>query len=78
MNGGYLRAFSDFTIGSIDLEQGINVIKLEVTNDTTMVGTARATAPIVDCIKIKTDSTVELSWDEDDGYPLESNLSRFS
>ena len=73
--GGALRPFSDFTIGNIDLQEGENVIKLEVTNNTTMTGTMRATAPIVDCIKISTDSGATLSWGE--GYPLEDNLSRF-
>ena len=72
---GTLRPFSDFTIGNIDLQEGENTITLTVTNSTTMTGTMRATAPIVDCIKIETDSGAKLNWGE--RYPLEDNLSRF-
>ncbi|MDC7287480.1 hypothetical protein NXH76_06685 [Blautia schinkii] len=71
---GELRPFSDFTIGNISLKEGENVIKLTVNNSTTMTGTMRATAPIVDCIKIQTDSDAQITWNEDAGYPMEDNI----
>lgn len=71
---GKLRPFSDFTIGNINLKEGENVIKLTVNNSTTMTGTMRATAPIVDCIKIQTDSDAQLTWNEDEGFPMEDNI----
>lgn len=71
---GALRPFTDFTIGSIDLQEGANKIVLKVNNSTTMTGTMRATAPIVDCIKIQTDSDAVIEWDADMEMPMEDNI----
>lgn len=71
---GELRPFSDFTIGTISLQEGENVIKLTVNNSTTMTGTMRATAPIVDCIKIQTESDAQLTWNDEEGFPMEENI----
>lgn len=63
--------FEDFTIGvNLSLKKGDNVIKLLVNNrrKPETGGTMSATAPMVDCIKIKTRQAA-LSWD-----PVEDNL----
>lgn len=71
---GSLRPFSDFTIGNISLQEGSNKIVLKVSNSTTMTGTMRATAPIVDCIKIQTESDAQITWDADMDMPMEDNI----
>ena len=53
--------FLDFTLGNIHLNEGDNVIELVVSNNTEYGGTAKAAAPIVDCIKIN-GASGELSW----------------
>lgn len=63
-----LLPFSNKTIGKISLKKGENLIRLAVTNDITMEGTMQATAPIVDCIILKTDSDAVLTWAE--GFPM--------
>ncbi len=63
-----LLPFANKTIGKINLDQGENLIKITVTNNITMEGTMQATAPIIDCIILKTDADVELTWAE--GFPM--------
>jgi len=63
-----LLPFANKTIGKISLQEGENLIKLTVTNDITMEGTMQATAPIIDCIILKTDSGATLTWAE--GFPM--------
>lgn len=53
-----LRAFKDYTIGTISLQEGKNTITFTVNNNTVLQGTAKAIAPIIDCIKIKTDASL--------------------
>ena len=54
--------FQDFTLTSkLTLEEGENEIIFETTNNTPMMGTMYATAPLVDCFKITT--SAELSWE---------------
>ena len=68
LTSGNLLPFANKTIGKINLEQGENLIKIAITNDITMEGTMQATAPIIDCIILKTDADVELDWAE--GFPM--------
>ena len=63
-----LAPFENKTIGKIDLVEGENLIKIAITNDNTIEGTMYATAPIFDCIILKTDADVELTWAE--GFPM--------
>ncbi|MDD2957298.1 MAG: hypothetical protein PHR92_02045 [Lachnospiraceae bacterium] len=63
-----LLPFANKTIGNISLQEGENLIKLTVTNDITMEGTMQATAPIIDCITLETDSDAVFSWAE--GFPM--------
>ena len=63
-----LLPFANKTIGKIDLVEGENLIKITITNDITMEGTMQATAPIIDCIILRTDADVEFTWAE--GFPL--------
>ena len=63
-----LAPFENKTIGKINLVEGENLIKIAITNDITMEGTMQATAPIIDCIILKTDADVELTWAE--GFPM--------
>ena len=65
---GVLLPFANKTIGKINLDEGENLIKITITNDITMEGTMQATAPIIDCIILKTDADVELDWAE--GFPM--------
>ncbi|MCF0228256.1 MAG: hypothetical protein HUJ76_01010 [Parasporobacterium sp.] len=66
-----LLPFSNKTIGKINLVEGENLIKLTVTNDITMEGTMQATAPIIDCIILKTDSDATFTWAE--GFPMNTD-----
>ena len=60
--------FRDYTVGTnVSLIEGKNVIELVTDNENSLGGTTKATAPIVDNIKITT--SAKLSW-----TPLESNL----
>ena len=63
-----LAPFENKTIGKISLDEGENLIKIAITNDITMEGTMQATAPIIDCIILKTDADVEFTWAE--GFPM--------
>ena len=67
-----LLPFANKTIGKINLDQGENLIKITVTNNITMEGTMQATAPIIDCIILKTDADVELTWAE--GFPMNEDF----
>lgn len=60
--------FQDFLIStSVSLVEGENVIVLQTTNDdSSMGGTMRAVAPMVDCIKLETSAV--LTWE-----PMEEN-----
>lgn len=66
-----LLPFSNKTIGTISLQEGENVIRFKVTNDITMEGTMQATAPIMDCIILKTDSDATIEWAS--GYPMNTD-----
>lgn len=63
---GGRRPFSDYTLSTnLSLKQGENTLQFITDNDNPMGGTMAATAPVVDCIKIKSSS--ELSWDPNTG-----------
>ena len=66
------RAFSTHILSTfVDLKEGNNVIKLIVSNNIKGEGgTMRATAPMVDCLYVYSDTN--LAWGE--GYPLTDNL----
>lgn len=54
----------------VSLKEGDNVITLSVTNAEKKTGTIYATAPLVDCLYVYSDSTVE--WGE--GFPMTDNV----
>lgn len=63
--------FENYIITSaLNLAQGKNTIKLTVNNSTPVVGTMYASAPMLDCMYIYTDT--EIRWA--DGYPLLDNM----
>lgn len=65
-------AFEDYLAGeNVSLKEGKNVIKLISSNNESLGGTTKATAPLVDCVKITT--SAELTW-----TPKESNLDHFA
>ncbi len=71
---GQKQPFADFFItSSLRLNKGENVIRLVVNNDRQMgsSGTMYATAPMIDCIHISSDTT--LSWGE--GYPKNTDIT---
>lgn len=62
--------FKDYLLGAeIPLVAGKNTIEMITTNERLLEGTATSTAPMVDCLKIKTSST--LTWPNES----KSNLS---
>jgi len=66
---GKIKPFEDYLIStSVALKQGVNTIRLITSNTNSMEGTMYATAPMVDCIKIASPSS--LSWDKDAGFPF--------
>ena len=68
------QPFSDFLItNKLSLKQGDNVIRLVVNNDRQMgtSGTMYATAPMIDCIHISSDTA--LTWGE--GYPKNTDIT---
>jgi len=68
------QPFSDFFVtNKLSLKKGENVIRLVVNNDRQMgtSGTMYATAPMIDCIHISTDTA--LSWGE--GYPKNTEIT---
>lgn len=65
-------AFEDYIISeNVSLNEGKNVIKLISSNNESLGGTTKATAPLVDCIKITTDA--KLTWE-----PKNSNLDQYA
>lgn len=66
-----LLPFANKTIGTISLKQGENVIRFKITNDIAMEGTMQATAPIMDCIVLKTASDAAIEWAA--GYPMNTD-----
>lgn len=72
MLSGDVLPFRDCLDLVIDLKEGQNEIDLVTTNSDAMGGTMYATAPMVDCIKIKDLSGATLSYDK-----VESNLDIF-
>ncbi len=58
---GTIKKFSKYTLAkNVSLKAGENVIRLITSNDVPLGGTANATAPMVDCLQIKTKAN--LSW----------------
>lgn len=66
-----LLPFANKTLGTISLKQGENVIRFKITNDIPMEGTMQATAPIMDCIILRTDSDAVIEWAN--GYPMNAD-----
>lgn len=56
------REFQDFNLGRIILQKGKNVITLTVNNSDGMKGTMKATAPLLDCIKIRTSAALTFEF----------------
>ena len=67
-----LMPFANKTIGKINLVEGENLIRITITNDIMMEGTMQATAPIIDCIILRTDADVELTWAV--GFPMNTDF----
>jgi len=66
---GIVKSFQTFLISTtVSLKEGDNVITLVTDNNIPMGGTMKATAPMVDCIKIASPSV--LSWNEELGFPF--------
>lgn len=64
LQGGGNKAFADFKIvEGAELKKGMNKIELKVDNNILMYGTALSTAPMTDCIKLKT--SANLTWPEE-------------
>lgn len=58
----WIKEFEDFPVNdTLKLKKGKNTIELMTTNEEPMAGTMYATAPMIDCIKLKT--TTKLAWD---------------
>ena len=61
--GAGYKAFEDFTLAvSVDVKAGANKLEFITDNQVLLYGTAQATAPMLDCIKLKSDTT--LTWAE--------------
>ena len=68
---GYPSEFNDFTVGvGVNLKKGENIITLRVNNTRPMEAAMQATAPLVDCMKIYSDTAISYT-------PKTSNLDRF-
>ena len=66
---GALIPFANKTISrNVSLAEGENLIRITITNNEKMGGTMYAKAPVFDCIILKTDADVELTWAE--GFPM--------
>ena len=65
--------FNDYFISNISLKAGNNTITLVTSNNTPHLehGTIKATAPMIDCIKIATDATID--WAEGGYHQNKSN-----
>lgn len=61
-----LRPFSEFDLGKVSLKKGLNYVLMAVNNDKALGGTANASAPLIDCIKmeIAKDSPVEITMEK--------------
>lgn len=71
-SAGEVYEFKRYTVATdLSLKEGKNVIKLISSNDISMGGTTRATAPMVDCIQITTGA--KLDW-----TPRTDNLDQFN
>ena len=69
---GEVYAFKQYTVGeNISLQEGKNIIKLISSNNISMGGTTKATAPMVDCVQITT--SAKLTWS-----PRTDNLDQFA
>ena len=68
---GYPSEFNDFTVGlGVNLKKGENVITLRVNNNKPMEAAMQATAPLLDCLKVYSDTVITYT-------PKTSNLDRF-
>ena len=57
------KEFEDFTLAAdVNVQAGANKIEFITDNQVLLRGTAQATAPMLDCLKIKSDT--ELTWSE--------------
>ena len=57
------KAFEDKTLSvNVDVQAGANKLEFITDNQKLLHGTAQATAPMLDCLKIK--SSTELTWSE--------------
>ena len=71
-SAGEVYEFRQYTVATnLSLKEGVNVIRLVSSNNISMGGTTRATAPMVDCIQITTAAT--LTWS-----PRNDNLDQFN
>lgn len=71
-SAGEVYEFKKYTVATeLSLNKGMNTVKLISSNDKSMGGTTRATAPMVDCIQITTSAT--LTWS-----PRNDNLEQFN
>ena len=52
--------FQDFYVGNVNLVAGKNTIELLVDNNDSLNGTITSSAPVIDCIKLYSSST--LTW----------------
>ena len=58
------KAFEDYTLAiNVNVNAGANKLEFITDNTELLFGTAQATAPMLDCLKIKSDT--ELSWPEE-------------
>lgn len=70
--GGMVPQFADYVVTTqLTLHEGLNMISL-VTNNTMLaqanLGTMKAIAPMVDCIKITTDAVLDMAVVVDNGF----------
>ena len=62
--GAGYKAFEDYTLAvNVNVQAGANKLEFITDNQVLLYGTAQATAPMLDCIKIKSDT--DLSWPEE-------------
>lgn len=62
-----LKAFDDYVVATgVSLNAGDNVVKLITNNSNSHTATVKADAPLIDCIKLCSDT--EITWSE--GFPI--------
>ena len=62
-SGDGYKPFEDFTLAvNVPVKQGANKLEFITDNQVLLYGTAQATAPMIDCVKIKSNTT--LTWPE--------------